>query len=142
MNMKRTLVTRVPLVEIALACLLLVGACGPGNDESQGGEQRDAEIEQALREAALNPTSDAYVTLSLLYHKRAQYQDCIEMCKRAIELDPKNAVAYNNMCSAYVTMGEIEKAIAACTRALEIDPNFELARNNLAWASSEKERVK
>jgi tetratricopeptide (TPR) repeat protein len=49
---------------------------------------------------------------------------------RAIELDPKDAVAYNNRGANYNAMGEYEKAEADYTRAIELDPKDAVAYNN------------
>jgi tetratricopeptide (TPR) repeat protein len=53
-----------------------------------------------------------------------------------LELNPKSAVAYNNICSSYNAMKNWQAAAAACKKALEINPKFERARNNLKWTES------
>ena len=81
-----------------------------------------------------NPSVENYINLSLAYYRGERYEDCIKACEKAIELDPRSAVAYNNMCSAYNAMGEWKKAAEACSKAIEIDSTFQLAKNNLAVA--------
>jgi len=41
---------------------------------------------------------------------------------RAIELDPRNVLAYNNRGNAYLPLGKLEEAIRDYNRAIEIDP--------------------
>lgn len=83
------------------------------------------------------PTADNLINLSLMQYNAKQFDACIESCRKAIELNPQSAIAYNNICSAYNAMKQWQNAAEACKKALEIDPNFERARNNLNWSLSE-----
>ena len=82
----------------------------------------------------IDPTADNYLWLSLAYYQNNQFDKCIEASRRALELSPKSARAYNNICTAYVRLGEKAAAIEACESALGIDRHFEPALNNLALA--------
>jgi tetratricopeptide (TPR) repeat protein len=84
-----------------------------------------------------SPTADNYINLSLMQYNLKDFDACIASCQQALNLDPQNAIAYNNICSAYNAMRQWEKAAVACRKALEIDPDFERARNNLNWSLSE-----
>jgi Flp pilus assembly protein TadD len=77
---------------------------------------------------------DNFLELSLKLYREEKYTGCLEVCYKIIELDPNNATAYNNICSAFNELEEWEKAKSACEKALHIDPNFALARNNLSVA--------
>lgn len=88
-----------------------------------------------------SPTQDNYLNLSLYYYQAKLYQESIVMGKKVLELNPKNVFAYNNICSAYIFLGEYDKAIEAANKALEIDPNFQLAKNNLNWAKDVKAKA-
>jgi tetratricopeptide (TPR) repeat protein len=85
------------------------------------------------------PTPENLINLSLIYYNTKRYRECIEVCLRAIELDPNNHVAYNNICSSYTALNEFEEAIEACKKALSIKPDFSLAKNNLKFAESKLE---
>jgi len=61
---------------------------------------------------------------------RQEYQKAIDDCSKAIELDPKNADAYNNRGNAYASLGEYQKAIDDCSKAIELDPKNADAYNN------------
>lgn len=86
--------------------------------------------------AEADPTPNNYIELSLALYQLKDYKGCVRACRSALDIDPKNAMAYNNMCSAYNKMGDWQKAIEACENALRIDPTFDRAKNNLNWAKS------
>ncbi|MEP7168651.1 MAG: tetratricopeptide repeat protein [Bacteroidota bacterium] len=83
-----------------------------------------------------NPTASNCVNLSLAYYSHGMYDKCIAAAEKALELEPQNKFAYNNIGSAWCALKQREKAIEACTKALQIDPNFERAKNNLNWAKA------
>jgi tetratricopeptide (TPR) repeat protein/TolB-like protein len=56
---------------------------------------------------------------------------------KAIEFDPKYALAYYYRGSAYISKGEFEKAIADTSKAIELAPKFAEAYNNRGNAYSE-----
>ncbi|WP_299255134.1 tetratricopeptide repeat protein [uncultured Aquimarina sp.] len=93
-----------------------------------------SDMNNAEIEIKNNPTSEKYIDLSLKYYNIGEYLKCIASCNKAIELDPNNYVAYNNICSAYNILEEYQKAEEACEKAISINPNFQLARNNLKVA--------
>jgi tetratricopeptide (TPR) repeat protein len=51
-----------------------------------------------------------------------------------LQIDPGNAMAYNNRGGAYYNKKDYNRAIADYEAALRIDPNHALARDNLAKA--------
>ena len=85
-----------------------------------------------------NPDAEEYLNLSLLYYNNGQFIECIEACKKSIELKPDYALAYNNLCSAYNALKEWDKAIEACEKAVKIDPDFQRASNNMKLAIDNK----
>jgi tetratricopeptide (TPR) repeat protein len=50
---------------------------------------------------------------------------------KALELNPKSALAYCNLGWTYEAIGDEREAIAHYRKALEIDPSLEAARDNL-----------
>ena len=90
--------------------------------------------------APSKPTPESYLSLSLSYHQRGLYKECISAAEQAIKLRPNYAEAYNNIGSAYNSMQQWDKAIVALEKALAIKPDFQLARNNLNLAKSKKSR--
>ncbi len=79
-------------------------------------------------------TPEQWLELSLARYRAGRYEDCVEYSRRALELRPDYAEAYNNICAAENARGRYAEAIAACERAVQIRPSFEQARNNLALA--------
>jgi len=80
--------------------------------------------------------SNYYINLSLEYYRKEKYQTCIAAARKSIALAP-NAIAYNNICSAYNELNEYQKAIAACNEALKLDANSKLAKGNLSFAKQQ-----
>ncbi|HYA43384.1 MAG TPA: tetratricopeptide repeat protein [Syntrophobacteraceae bacterium] len=99
---------------------------------------RDDPVPEQEITAINDPTPENYVWLSLAYYQRDQFEKCIEAAQKALRLKPKCVEAYNNICSAYIRLGDKSRATRACQSALEIDAGFELARNNLRVAQEMK----
>ncbi|MDH3627000.1 MAG: tetratricopeptide repeat protein [Acidobacteriota bacterium] len=98
----------------------------------------ESDIESLARKAGEEPSAQNYANLSLSYYQAGRYEESIEACRQALELNPRSVIAYNNMCSALVQLGEYDRAIESCETALEIDPDFGRAKANLAWAQQSK----
>lgn len=75
-----------------------------------------------------------WMNLSLKFYRENDYENCIRSCKKALQINPESAEAYNNICSAYNKLGEYEKAATACRKAVKLNPDMERARNNLKVA--------
>jgi tetratricopeptide (TPR) repeat protein len=76
--------------------------------------------------------SDVEVEVEWLntYHKLNQYEEAIEDYNKAIELNPKNAEAYNNRGNAHSELNKHEEAIEDFNKAIELDPKYAEAYNN------------
>ncbi|GAA0731576.1 hypothetical protein GCM10009430_43900 [Aquimarina litoralis] len=81
------------------------------------------------------------LNISLKYYQIQEYKLVISTCKKILKIDPKNAYAYNNICSAYNQLKKWELGAKACKKAIEIMPNYELAKNNLKWALNNLEKA-
>ena len=62
--------------------------------------------------------------------------EAIACYKKAIELDPKFAVAHYNLGNALAAKGQLDAAIACCKKAIELDPRFAIAHSNLGSAEA------
>lgn len=100
------------------------------------GKNKKTKLDAAIETAAKDPTPDNYLNLSLYYYNAGLYNECIEACKKAINIKPDYTLAYNNICSAYNQLKMYDKAVEACNKALSITPGYELAKNNLNFAKS------
>ena len=68
-----------------------------------------------------------------MYNKKGQHEKAISDLNKAIQINPKNAEAYNNRGYAYVNKGQYDKAISDFTKAIEINPRSASAYNNRAF---------
>jgi protein O-mannosyl-transferase len=81
-------------------------------------------------------TADLLNQSLALYHA-GKYRESIDVCYKALALEPNFSEAYNNMCSSYNQLQKFDSAIWACNKAIELKPDFQLAKNNLNWAKSQ-----
>ena len=87
-------------------------------------------------------TPESYLALSLQLYGEERYVESIVASRRALDLRPGYAEAWNNIGAAYNKIGRYEEAATACEQALRYKPDFELARNNLQYARGKlKERL-
>lgn len=103
-------------------------------------EGKKSKLEIAEETAQKNPTSENFINLSLQYYYAGRFDDCIKSCEEALKIKPNNAIAYNNICSAYNNLKKWDEAIKACEMALKIDTGFTLAKNNLALAKQSRRK--
>ncbi len=99
-------------------------------------------VEAAKGATEKAPSYQTFLNLGLVYYQAGDFEKSVAATQKAIDLDPNQAVAYNNIAAAYGAMEKWDVEIAACEKALQLDPNFQLAKNNLAWAKSQKEKLK
>jgi tetratricopeptide (TPR) repeat protein len=62
---------------------------------------------------------------------KKQYSDSIDLLKQAIEINPAEALAYNNLASIYYTQKEYEEAKTYMKKAVELDPMNSKYKQNL-----------
>lgn len=79
-------------------------------------------------------TPEYYLELGLQFYREERYAESIVASRRALDLRPGYAEAWNNVCAACNKLGRYDEAAAACEQALRSKPDFELARNNLEYA--------
>ena len=100
-------------------------------------------LAQADAQAVNQPapqTPEYYLDLSLQFYGEERYVESIVASRRALDLRPGYAEAWNNICAAYNKLGRYDEAAAACEQALRYKPDFELARNNLAKLDFNRQR--
>ncbi|PYK94839.1 MAG: hypothetical protein DME36_04255 [Verrucomicrobia bacterium] len=98
-----------------------------------------AQADGQARNQPATQTPEYYLDLSLQLYREERYVESIAASRRALDLRPGYAEAWNNIGAAYNKLGRYEEAAAACEQALRYKPNLELARNNLQYA---RERLK
>jgi len=93
-------------------------------------------LKEAMEHAKNNPSINSLMKLSLLYYDLHQFDKAIAMSLKIIEIDSKNAEAYNNICASYNHLKKWQLGAKACKKAIHLKPNFQLAQNNLRWAKN------
>ena len=83
---------------------------------------------------AYSPTSS--VDSAPVLHA-GEYDQAIQAWQRTLKIDPKSALAANNIGTAYMFKNEPATAISWFGKALALDPTLQIAKNNSAWARSE-----
>ncbi len=82
-------------------------------------EQARKDLDQALK---LDPTAKYYAALGSLLLFQGQFEKAAEMERKAIELDPKNYQAYEDLGAAYSWSGtNHDKAVRAYRKAIELE---------------------
>lgn len=77
-------------------------------------------------------SADEYVSQSLQLFNERKYSEAVTAAQAALKVDPKSALAYNNLAVSYQGLRQYDRAIEAAQAALRIDPSMQIARNNLA----------
>ena len=65
------------------------------------------------------------------HYEKGEFDRAIADLNKAIEINPKSALAYCNLSSTYEEMRDERNAIAHYRKALEIDPPLDAARDDL-----------
>lgn len=88
--------------------------------------------------APITKTADDYLNESLTLNQAGKFEESIAAARKALQLNPKMAGAWNNIAAGNESLHRWDDAIAAAQKAIALDPNFQLAKNNLAWSLSQK----
>ena len=84
--------------------------------------------------------TSAYTNRGSAHYEKAEFAHAIADLNKALEINPKSALAYCNLGWIYEAMGDEREAIAHYRKALEIDPYLEAARDNLKLLGAAPER--
>jgi tetratricopeptide (TPR) repeat protein len=82
--------------------------------------------------------ANSYLAEGLNFLHIGNYDQAIKAWQRALDLNPRNALAANNIGIAYMFKKEPGLAIAWFEKAIVFDPALQIAKNNLAWAEDEQ----
>ncbi|MBI4056366.1 MAG: tetratricopeptide repeat protein [Elusimicrobia bacterium] len=69
-------------------------------------------------------------------------QEAIAECSKAVEADPKSAVAYHELGVTYSAAGKLAEAVSAWESSVQINPQYSLAHYDLGLGYYEQGRVK
>jgi len=87
--------------------------------------------------SATDVKTPSWVEKGVALVMEGKYNEAIEAFNKAIELNPKDAVAYNNRGAAYGQIGNYKQQIEDCNKALQINPKDAVAFNNRGVAQGE-----
>ena len=74
--------------------------------------------------------SKAQVDFGIKAAQRDLWKEALYRWKRAVEIDPTYAAAFNNLAIAYEHNGQFDEARVAYEKALELEPNNVLIKQN------------
>jgi tetratricopeptide (TPR) repeat protein len=69
------------------------------------------------------------------------YDQAIKAWQRTLDLDPKNALAANNIGTAYMLSKQPATAKSWFAKALALDPSLQIAKSNMAWVRDEEAKT-
>jgi Flp pilus assembly protein TadD len=72
------------------------------------------------------------------FAKKKQHADAVRELKRAVDLDPAFADAYNNLGVQHFLLNELAETETSLRRALDLDPSFVTAHINMAYLALTK----
>ena len=70
-------------------------------------------------------SSGAYVNMSWGLGELGRYEESLENCEKALEIDPNYSMAWNNKGYSLYKLGKAEEGLKDVEKALELDPNNE-----------------
>ena len=76
----------------------------------------------------------ALAGLGVALTQSGRAEDTMRTYRRALELDPQDAAAHNNLGWTLASEGRIAEAVPQFERALQLNPAYEDARKNLEQA--------
>lgn len=78
---------------------------------------------------------DAYLSTSICYAKKGEWENSVEFCKKALEVNPKSYEANNQMGLVYYCCDEVKKAVDYYETALNLKPEGDYKiYSNLGYA--------
>jgi tetratricopeptide (TPR) repeat protein len=103
-------------------------------DEDQKAIDALAKLEQT---PPADRDSKFYLAEGLSFLHTGDNDQAIKAWQRALDLDPTNTDAANNIGVAYMAMKQPASALKWFQKAAALDPSLQLAKNNIAWAQGE-----
>lgn len=126
--------------KVSLSAVLIL-ACTK-NSEPVGKPPAPASMDTLgliLESIKTSPSYENHIALGLELATRNRHPEAIAAYSKAIEINPKAPIAYNNICAAFNAQERYADAIESCEKAVALEPGFELAKNNLRLANEKFE---
>ena len=113
---------------LASVVVLIVGAAAPAVARATVDDDRDKSKEQ--------------VEFGIRVAQNGLWNEALYRWKKAVEIDPTYAAAWNNLAIAYEHEGKFEDAKKAYEKALELDPKNLMIRQNYDLFKEINDRTK
>jgi tetratricopeptide (TPR) repeat protein len=101
-------------------------------------QQRASTHAHAASQLPASATANDFINESMRLNLAGKYLESIAVARKALQLNPSSAEAWNNIAANNEALRRWDEAIAAARRAIVLRPDFQLAKNNLAWSISQK----
>lgn len=85
----------------------------------------DKAINQYQAAISIRDSSSLNSNMGLCYQKIGNYEDALVCYEKAMELDPKNAYAINNLSALHFRMGDYEEALAIAEDAIAVNAKMQ-----------------
>ena len=92
------------------------------NTKIELGEFKDA-LKYYLRQLEVDATAEAYYNIGVILMAQDHHTDAMSYFTSALEMEPKNLEALQNVAAIYLKQGKVPKAIETYERIIAIDPN-------------------
>jgi tetratricopeptide (TPR) repeat protein len=99
--------------------------------------QNDA-IEYFSEQLRQSPTAVAYASRARIWNYRGEFDNAIDDCDAALELDADCAMAYDRRAQALTAKGQVDAALVDFERAIRLTPDYASAYSHRARAWLEK----
>lgn len=106
-------------------------------DRTQASTQEPRPVTKGAPTNPMSESTAARIDQALHLIQANQPGKAVPLLEEVVASDPRNAVAWNNLCAANTMLMSYSIAIQDCAKALAIQPDFQLAHNNLAWTQGE-----
>jgi tetratricopeptide (TPR) repeat protein len=93
--------------------------------------QFDSAAHHHMRALQLNAASVAINELAGEYFGKQRYRDAIDLCQKAVEMNPADVNTLTNIGLVYMRISKFDSAIYTLHKAIAIDPNYMRAYINL-----------
>jgi tetratricopeptide (TPR) repeat protein len=103
--------------------------------------QQESAAARTGSSAAIKPatlTANDWINTSLQLNQAGRYLESIAAARKALQLNPNSAEAWNNIAAGNESLRRWDDAIAAAKRAIALKPGYQLAQNNLSWSLAQK----
>lgn len=74
--------------------------------------------------ASIRPNTTLYSNAGLCCQRMGKYDRSESFYRKALQVDPKNAFAWNNLSALYFRQGDYTQALEYAQKAIEIDPQM------------------